>query len=233
MTRDNYFQKERWQLSFYDPELVNMFDDMLERSVPFYSSVQEQILDLSFRFAKRNTNIYDLWCSTWTTLSNLDKVLNNSIRLVGYDASMPMILKAQDRKLSKRVSFKHTDVWGKLVLENASVVILSLTLQFIQLGKRKSIVKDICQWLNEGWALILFEKIAPEDTRVFSIFEESYFRMKSRNWYSDLEIKEKKDSLNWILVPNSFMWNISLLSDFSVVEPFFCWYNFAWFLAIK
>ena len=48
----------------FNAETASVFDDMLERSVPFYAEMQRMLAQLAADFAADGTNIYDIGCST-------------------------------------------------------------------------------------------------------------------------------------------------------------------------
>ncbi|MFI3277216.1 MAG: carboxy-S-adenosyl-L-methionine synthase CmoA, partial [Vibrio sp.] len=47
----------------FDEHVVEVFPDMIQRSVPGYSNIISAIGMLAERFVKPNTNVYDLGCS--------------------------------------------------------------------------------------------------------------------------------------------------------------------------
>src|SRR5437764_4773487 len=75
----------------FGEEVAKVFDDMLHRSVPFYGEVQRMISELALDFAVEGSNVYDLGCSTGTTLLNLDAVLPKNIKFYGLDNSPEML----------------------------------------------------------------------------------------------------------------------------------------------
>jgi tRNA (cmo5U34)-methyltransferase len=82
-------------------DVVNVFDDMVTRSVPFYVEMQRMIGELAGDFAVEGTNVYDLGCSTGTTLIELDPVVPPGVRFVGVDNSQDMLDKCR-AKLAER-----------------------------------------------------------------------------------------------------------------------------------
>ena len=52
----------------FDATVVNVFDDMVVRSVPFYLEFQRMITEIARDYAKPGTSLYDLGCSTGTTM---------------------------------------------------------------------------------------------------------------------------------------------------------------------
>ena len=97
MSKDEIFNdKMNFVGDFYFNEKVALvFDDMLNRSVPFYQEIQRMIVELALDFAADGTNIYDLGCSTGTTLLNLNKNLGNKVKYIGIDYSEEMLEKCR------------------------------------------------------------------------------------------------------------------------------------------
>src|SRR4026209_1988415 len=72
-TKDEVFREVESVADFNFGETVaSVFDDMLDRSVPFYQEIQRMIGEMAADFAVAGTNIYDLGCSTGNTLLNLE-----------------------------------------------------------------------------------------------------------------------------------------------------------------
>jgi len=113
--------------------------------------------------------------------------------------------------------------------------VLCLTLQFVRPIYREKLLRDIYQGLVPGGALILVEKILAEDSRYNRDFIEYYYDYKRRNDYSEMEISQKREALENVLVPYKLSENIALLRDhgFAHCEVFFKWYNFAGLIAVK
>src|SRR5690349_5072042 len=93
MQKDEIFREKLGQVGDFNfgPKVAAVFDDMLERSVPFYAETQRMIMEMAADFASPGSTIYDLGCSTGTTLLNLDRNLPRDIKLVGLDYSADML----------------------------------------------------------------------------------------------------------------------------------------------
>jgi tRNA (cmo5U34)-methyltransferase len=244
MTRDDIFsapEKARSDFEF-NAEVAGVFDDMLERSVPFYLEQQRMIRTMSKSFWIPHTQVYDLGCSTGTTLEGLANELGDGARLTGYDSSAPMIDRARQRLekagLEDRVTIVKGDLNGDLSLiplQNASVVTMCWTLQFIRPLRRDDLVRWIYQSLVNGGALILTEKILTNSSHVNRFFIDYYYDMKRKNGYSQTEIAAKREALENVLIPYRLEENLELFrrNGFEVVETFFQWFNFAGFLCVK
>ncbi|HVN40718.1 MAG TPA: carboxy-S-adenosyl-L-methionine synthase CmoA [Myxococcota bacterium] len=238
--RDRVFAGERSPVDFqFGEETAAVFDDMVSRSVPFYGEVQRMCAELASDFAVAGTNLYDLGCSTGTTLLELDSVVGPGVRFVGVDNS-PEILERARRKLAERelahpYELIERDLHHGLVLENASAVIMILTLQFVRPLHRLRVVADIARGLNDQGCLILVEKLTTPHTVFNRMFIKHYYDLKRRNGYSEMEIAQKREALENILIPYHLDENRDLLlaSGFRHFEVFFRWYNFCGMIAMK
>ena len=219
--------------------VANAFDDMVERSVPFYNEIQRMIIEQAQEFAVPDTNVYDLGCSTGTTFLNLDPLVDERVRFVGVDDSKDMLQKCADKlkeaQLAREYELKNADLHQDFEIENASVVILCLTLQFVRPIYREKLLRKAYEGLNPGGVLIISEKILAEDSLFNRNFITYYYDYKRRNHYSELEISQKREALENVLIPYKLSENIKMLMEvgFSHTEVFFKWYNFSGFIAIK
>jgi tRNA (cmo5U34)-methyltransferase len=136
---------------------------------------------------------------------------------------------------SRNYDLRCADLGQGVQINNASVAVLCLTLQFVRPIYREKLLRDIYEGLVPGGALILVEKILAEDSRYNRDFIRYYYDYKRRNDYSEMEISQKREALENVLVPYKLSENISLLRDqgFGHCEVFFKWYNFAGLIAVK
>jgi tRNA (cmo5U34)-methyltransferase len=223
----------------FDGRTAGVFDDMLNRSVPFYGEMQRMTTEIVADFAVPGTNLYDLGCSTGTTLYALEHFVDPAVRFVGIDSSPEMLEKAKQKLNSvdspRQRELVHGDLHDDLVIENASVVILTLTLQFVRPLHRERIIRTICDGTNEQGVLVLVEKTTESDTLFNRLFIKYYYDYKRRMGYSDLEISQKREALENVLIPYRIEENRELLikCGYRHVQEFFRWYNFTGLIAIK
>ena len=219
--------------------VANAFDDMVERSVPFYNEIQRMIIELAAEHALPNTNVIDLGCSTGTTMIGLNPFVNENIKFIGIDDSDEMLkkcnLKLQEANFEREYELVSGDLHQEIQIENASVVILCLTLQFVRPIYREKLLKRIFDGLVSGGVLIISEKVLAEDSLFNRNFIKYYYDYKRRNQYSEMEISQKREALENVLIPYKLSENITMLREagFSHTETFFKWYNFSGFIAIK
>jgi tRNA (cmo5U34)-methyltransferase len=218
-----------------------VFDDMLDRSVPFYSEIQRMIGELSADFAVDGTNIYDLGCSTANTFLAVGAFLQpeRNVRFVGLDYSDEMLKKAEQKLATTRFpwpyALTHQDLNDTLHLENASVALMVLTLQFVRPLNREALISSVHRGLNHNGCFLLVEKVLGEHSTFNRLFINHYYELKRRKGYSDLEIAQKREALENVLIPYRLEENKRLLRQigFQHVDVFFKWYNFCGVIAIK
>jgi tRNA (cmo5U34)-methyltransferase len=223
----------------FNADVAAVFGDMLERSIPFYFEIQNMIVDLAEEFAVNNSAAYDLGCSTGTTLALLTKRLHDKkIALHGVEYSQPMLDKAKEnleRLAIKNCQLELKDLNEGVKIENASIVILNLVLQFVRPINRDKLIGNIFAGLRDDGCLILVEKITSGEPRLNRKFIDCYHEFKKRNLYTDKEIARKREALENILIPYRMEENVELLkrNGFTTVEPFFRWFNFCGMIALK
>jgi tRNA (cmo5U34)-methyltransferase len=241
--RDELFANPRDNVDDFDfgESTARVFDDMLGRSVPFYAETQRMVAELAADFAREGTAIYDLGCSTCTTFLEIDKLLPKDldVRFVGLDSSPEMLERARQKLneagFDRRVSLEHADLDREIHVADASVALLVLTLQFVRPLQRENLVRAVHAGLCEDGCLLLVEKVLGENSTFNRLFIKHYYEFKRRNGYSDLEISQKREALENVLVPYRLEENKTLLRKvgFRHVDVFFKWYNFCGLVAMK
>ena len=240
-TRDNLFADEKAPIGDFkfSKETAAIFDDMVDRSVPYYREIQRMSGDIAADFGIAGTNLYDLGCATGTTMLALDSMVDPGVRFVGVDNSDEMLAKARQKLetggVTRAYELQNSDLNQLPPIENASVAVMILTLQFVRPLYREKIVRRIYEGLNESGCLILVEKITVADSMLNRMFIKHYYEMKRRNGYSNVEISLKREALENVLIPYRYEENVDMLKEagFRSVEEFFRWYNFCGVVAIK
>jgi tRNA (cmo5U34)-methyltransferase len=120
-------------------------------------------------------------------------------------------------------------------VEQASLVVLNFTLQFIPPEQRQVLLDHIYQGLLPGGAVVLSEKLAFEDEREDVFHVNMHLAFKRANGYSDLEISQKRSALEQVLVPDSFEIHQQRLerAGFDRIHRWFQCFNFASLIAVK
>ncbi len=238
--KDQVFHEPQPAADFdFGERVATVFDDMLDRSVPFYQEMQRMIAEMATDFAVNGTQVYDLGCSTGNTLVNLDAVVPPGVRFVGVDSSEEMLqrcrAKLAEHHVKRDLELIRADLNHGVHIENASMVLMVLTLQFVRPLHRDGLLRTILQGLSENGCLILVEKLLGEHSLFNRMFIEHYYEMKKRNGYSTLEIAQKREALENVLVPYTLLENREALlrAGFHQCDVFFKWYNFGGIIAVK
>ena len=240
MAQDTLFENKSPDEKFeFNERVADVFDDMLDRSVPFYKHVIEMSAEILERSLQTGDKVYDLGCSTGTTLIALARRLESKrLKFIGVDNSNAMLDKALRKakmySVADRIDFVEKDI-TQAELSGAGGVVLNYTLQFIKPPIRLKFLENIYNGLHKNGVLILSEKIVCQDKEFDQQFLDSYHQYKMRRGYSELEIANKREALENVLVPLTIQENYDLLlqAGFTRVETFFQWFNFVSFIAYK
>jgi len=222
----------------FDSRVAAVFEDMIARSVPGYRQILELLPTLTRQFARENQNYYDLGCSLGAGLIAIaDGLGSTPANLVGIDNSSAMIKQAKSNLNSlttQNVILVEEDI-VKTELQNAALVLMNFTLQFIPLGEREELIKKIYEGLHSGGALILSEKIVFDSDKTNSALIAIHHQFKADQGYSELEIAQKRDAIENVLVPETLKAHTNRLNDagFSTVTPWVQNLQFVSILAIK
>ena len=237
--QDDLFIKRQDFPFCFDKQVANVFEDMIERSVPYYKEVIRMTVELiALRIRHQKVLVYDLGCSHGELLYHLIRRCDDKhLTLIGVDASKPMIEKARQKltiPFEGMLQLRHASL-EDFVFNACHSVILNYTLQFISPSFREAILNAVYQALVPGGVLILSEKIACNSPLLRDEFISHYHAFKSRNGYSDVEIQRKQKALQSVLTPFTPHAYITLLKQagFQSIEVFFRWYNFISFIATK
>ena len=222
----------------FDQSVADVFQDMIERSVPGYGVVLQLIGVLAEKYGQQDTRAYDLGCSLGASTLQLRRHLPDGCHVIGVDNSEAMV-----SRCIANLSRDHSAATYEILLEdlretniqNASIVILNFTLQFVPDEQRENILAHIFEGLNSGGIILLAEKVKFEDCSEQALMTTLHHDFKKQHGYSDLEISQKRAALENVLIPNTEEQHRQRLRDagFSVVEQCMRCLNFSTFLGIK
>ena len=233
---DKVFTKAITKQFEFDEEVASVFDDMLERSVPFYKEVIGLTCKIICLHVKQNARIVDLGCSTANTLLSLYKLSNKSYSLLGVDNAEAMLRLARQKihAYGAKIDLMEADI-TEVSLQNYDAIIANYMLQFIRPLQRQAFVQKLYDALEPNGLFIFSEKIVFEDKVLNKQMIDVYYDFKRAQGYSDFEIAQKREALENVLIPYTEEENKAMLKNagFETVETVFKWGNFATFLAKK
>lgn len=234
--------QERIEQFRFDEKVTAVFPDMIQRSVPGYLLIQDMIGVLAKRYGQRNTHVYDLGCSLGaSSLSMLANLSDKTTKLIGIDNSTAMI-KGASHALDIFCKEQHIQNTYQLVCaniqdypyQNASIINLNFTLQFIPPSERLGLIQALFKALTPGGILILSEKVCFAD-KEDALQNDLHHAFKKANGYSDLEISQKRSALEDVLIRDSEAEHHARLkkAGFQQSITWFQCFNFMSLLAIK
>lgn len=223
----------------FDEQVARVFPDMIRRSVPGYGAIIGAISLLAEKYAQPGSVCYDLGCSLGAAaLAMRETVKAENCRIVAVDNS-PAMISGFREKLAQLppaipVEIVCADI-RDIPIQNASVVVLNFTLQFIPLPDRLPFLTKIQRGLLPGGILILSEKFRFTDEKQNSLQSEMHHLFKKANGYSDLEISQKRTALENVLIPETYGQHRRrlLMAGFNSAEVWFQYFNFASLIALK
>ncbi|MDH5432388.1 MAG: carboxy-S-adenosyl-L-methionine synthase CmoA [Gammaproteobacteria bacterium] len=234
-----YASQQSGQPFSFNHSVAEVFPDMIKRSVPGYDKILRNITRLSSHFVKPDTNCYDLGCSLGAaSLAMSEGIQHQDVTIVAVDNSDAMLAKCKPHidafKHKCNIELIHDNIQN-ISITNASMVVLNFTLQFLPTNDRTSLLGEIYQGMNDDGVLLISEKICFEDETINQLINKLHHQFKSDNGYSQLEISQKRDALEDVLIPQTLEQHIYNLKDagFKHIDCWFQQYNFVSIIAIK
>ena len=211
---------------------------MIRRSVPGYTTVINMISVLAGQYVQPGSRCYDLGCSLGaSSLALAGGIRVADCRILAVDNSPAMLALAEQQpelqKLDTPVEWICADILD-VPIENASVVVLNFTLQFIPPEARLRLLTRIRQGMRAGGLLLLSEKITFEDPEQDRLQIEMHHAFKRANGYNDLEISRKRSALENVLIPETLEIHRSRLAEagFCRTDLWFQCFNFVSLVAL-
>lgn len=219
----------------FDEQVVEVFPDMISRSVPGYASVLAMTAELAERYAISGTRIYDLGCSLGAASLLIQRRVPTSCQVHAIDSSRPMIARLRDLTSGlSNVTLHEADI-REVEIQQATFAVLNFTLQFIPLAERDTLLQATYRGLLDGGALVLSEKVHFDDPSKQTLMTELHHEFKRANGYTNLEIAQKRTALENTLVTETIQQHLQRLDKigFRTVSLWFQCFNFVSILAVK
>lgn len=235
----------------FDEKVASVFEDMISRSVPGYDQILHLLPTLIKRFQQSNGRYYDLGCSLGAGMLAMAEGISshkqnkttelsiNDHTIIGIDSSDAMISQATNTLCdfhypNLTFDFRCEDI-NITDLSNAAMVLMNFTLQFIALEDRDNLIESIYSNLIAGGGLVISEKIKFEDASTNQTLIDIHHQYKADQGYSELEISQKRDAIENVLIPETLETHVDRLrsAGFTIVTPWVQNLQFVSILAIK
>jgi len=223
----------------FDDKVASVFPDMIRRSVPGYATIVAMTGLLAARYAGPGSTLYDLGCSLGaSTLAMRQNVKHGDCRIIGVDNSPAMLDRCRtliDTDTHDIAVELACDDLQNVRVENASVVVLNFTLQFVPVEQRDQVIRAIYEGLEPGGIMVLSEKVTFEDPHLDELNIELHHQFKMANGYSELEVAQKRSALENVLLPETLDCHKQRIAEagFSSCDVWFQCFNFASLVALK
>jgi len=239
--QDRLFAKSRALTSGFrfDEQVVRVFPDMISRSVPGYELVVPMIGMLARRYAQPNSVLYDLGCSLGAaSLAMSLAVRAGGTKIIAVDNSEAMVGRCRKVVAENRGAVPievRLQNMTETAIEDASVVVLNFTLQFLDPEERQALLARIAAGMRCGGALILSEKICFDDEQEQAEQTAWHHDFKRTQGYSDLEIAQKRNALEDVLKPETEAVHLRRFEQagFPRCRRWFQCFSFASYIAFK
>jgi tRNA (cmo5U34)-methyltransferase len=229
----------------FDDSVARVFPDMIKRSVPGYATIVSMTGLLAGKYAIGGSYLYDLGCSLGaSTLAMRQNIQQPDCRIVAVDNSTAMLQRCKsilDTDTQDAVVTIDTPViltcadLQDIVIENASVVVLNFTLQFIPRELRDEVIARIYRGLLPGGIMVLSEKVTFEDAHLDALNIDLHHQFKRANGYSEMEVARKRSALENVLLPETLKQHKARIASggFDSCDVWFQCFNFASLIALK
>jgi len=236
--RDTLYQNEDSSGSFrFDQSVVEVFDDMIRRSVPGYGLTLEMIGVVAKRaFGTEGGVAYDLGCSLGASMFPI--LEQTSAQVIGVDLSPEMLTQAEERlapRFPERYTLQNADLTDYVFTHKARLIVSNFTLQFLPLEQRLSLLQNVYNTLEPGGIFLMSEKLLAANEAENELLVDLHHTFKAAQGYSKMEIAGKREAIENVLIPETKETHLTRLQALGFQTPA-CWYqcfNFNSFLAVK
>ena len=241
MSKDEIFKASNAESGTFDfnESVAAVFPDMLRRSIPGYDASLEAIATLARRYVQASTRCYDLGCSLGaSTLALRHNIGVKGCEIIAVDRAPAMVERCRENVAADEsdvpVRIEAADI-RDIPIENASMVVLNYTLQFLPVADRARMIERIRAGLVDGGVLVLSEKVADDDPVVERLLVDLHHEFKRANAYSDLEISRKRTALEKVLIPETTAAHLQRLAaaGFEHCSVWLKHFNFVSIVAIR
>lgn len=225
----------------FDQAVVDVFPDMLRRSIPGYTASIEAIGSLAARYVTAGSECYDLGCSLGAASIAMRSAINvPDCKIIAIDNAPAMVarcreaLAACEDQVTTSVEVREADI-ENVEISNASMIVMNYTLQFLNVDERDRMVAKIFDGMLPGGLFLLSEKVVDEDPHMEQLLVDLHHEHKRRNDYSQLEISRKRAALENVLMPESVLVHRERLAraGFAHSAVWLRYFNFVSIVAIK
>ena len=234
MSKDEIFATPQSQIVdfVFDEQVVAVFPNMIRRSVPGYETVIPMTGLMAARRLSAGDTAYDLGCSLGaTTLAILQQTTSPNVSVIGVDNAPAMIARAREQLNDPRARFECADL-TEFAVTDAKVIVLNFVMQFLPPAARLPLLQRLRSQMRSDGLLIVSEKTHQSDAVLQKFYDGTHLAWKRANGYSELEVSQKRQSLEQVMIVDSEEIHNQRFSDagFAHSQTWFRCMNWASFL---
>lgn len=233
-TRDDIFDHVQTVVDFqFDERTVAVFPDMIHRSIPGYAALLQMTAVVGASFIPEHGKVYDLGCSLGGVSLSLQRMMPKSARIIAVDLSSAMVNRLRDYVQGAaltQIAVVEADI-TEMTLEKADVVTMNFVLQFIAPDQRDAVLANIYRCLPKGGALLIAEKICPDEP----VMQQWHEAFKRSQGYSEMAVAQKRESLEHVMKTDTVAVVQTRLAQagFQKIIPYFQGLSFKAWAAVK
>lgn len=219
----------------FDNKVAEVFEDMLLRSVPGYADNLKMIEMFAGYFAREQADYYDLGSSLCAASIALQKGVKNKGRCIYAIDNSPAMIRRSRHIISginaaTPIRLICADIQD-VKIKNAAIVLMNYTLQFIHPDLRDALLRRVYEGLLPGGLLLLSEKMVFEQPAESEFQNNWYWTFKKFNGYSRMEISQKRNALENVLIPETWQTHKQRLTETGFKEVYI-WQRFFNFTSV-
>lgn len=206
--------------------------------VPQFGEIRRMLVELASDFALPGTNVYEIGCETESVFPALHERCSRDIRFICADESDALLTRRRESTASlspaRQIDCIKIDISQGLVLRNASVVLMVLSLGLVHPLRRAARIADVHHGLIESGSLLLVEPMRGRNSIFNNLFArhsfERYWQPRLASPFpTDRDVNCKLDMAYTLDESRDAL----LRTGFRSVEVFFEWYGTCGLVAMK
>lgn len=234
--RDALYETRAGDPFVFDAAVVQVFDDMIARSVPLYGETERVVAQTVADSVPSGGRIVDLGSSTGTgCLAMAAACRGRGVRIEGVDLCEEMVARARAKAAAHGVCGVRYSVGdiAEVALGASDAITAVYTLQFVAPPRRAALLARIAAALPAHGVFVFAEKLAAPDAATQSLWDTIHEQFKRDQGYSEREIAAKRASLVGVLQPwTATQWEDAIVgAGFRSIAPLVQWGPFATFVA--
>lgn len=222
------FRTGGWQ---FTPAVADVFPDHVRASVPFYDAIQDLVAEAADWLLPDGSLVADLGAATGITVRRIaDRHPERHLRAALYDTEPAMLDRAVETLTdlpNLTADYHPADIRQPLKHDNADLTLAIFTLQFLSLPDRITALSNARRASSPSGAIIVAEKVRPEDSRWAEIANDASHDYKAAHGITDTAIRAKARALRGVLIPypHTALTEVVRAGGWCTPEPLFRWHS--------